>query len=171
MKIYTKKGDQGDTSLLREKTKKDDLRIHIVGEIDLASVMIAEAIYYLKDDHVIAELRKIDDFLFKIATKVIDSTNLFDFQVKEEDIAYLEKQIDAMDKDLSKLSKFITYEGTIEAIKVSLLKTQIRKIERLLVEQKTEDMITGYINRLSDYLFVLARYLNHQANKIEMTRT
>lgn len=171
MKIYTKKGDRGDTSLLREKTTKDDLRIHIVGEIDQASVMIAEAIYHLKDKNVIVELRKIDDFLFKIATKVIDSTNLFDFQVKENDLTDLEKLIDLMDETLPKLTKFITYEGTIEAIKVSLLKTQIRKIERLLVELKIDGMIIGYLNRLSDYLFVLARYLNHQANKQEQTRT
>ena len=160
MKIYTKKGDRGKTDLIKKRVKKNDSKIHLVGELDELAVRMAELNYYLKGNFK-DEIKVIDKVLFKVATLVIDVENTYNLEVTDEEIKYLENKIDLMEKEVPKLTKFITYDGTLEAIKASLVKTQVRKVDRLLLAEELKENVLTFLNRLSDYFFVLARYLNH----------
>ncbi len=160
MKIYTKKGDKGQTDVIGKRVSKSDLKMNIVGELDELSVRMAELNLYI-DETLKEKLFEIDKVLFKIATIAIDINNYFNFTVTEEEIENLEKQIDIWENEVPKLKNFITYDGDISSIKASLIKTQVRKVERLMTDDDLPVNVLKYFNRLSDYFFVLARYLNH----------
>lgn len=160
MKIYTKKGDQGQTDLIGKRVSKSDLKMNIVGELDELAVRMAELNLYLDNEYK-EKLFVIDKVLFRIATIVIDIKGAFKFEVTEEDISYLERQIDLWDQEIPPLRNFITYDGDISSIKASAVKTQVRKVERLMTDDDLPTNVLKYFNRLSDYFFVFARYLNH----------
>ncbi len=159
MKIYTKKGDQGQTDLIGKRVSKSDLKMNIVGELDELAVRMAELNLYLSAD-LKENIFDIDKVLFKIATIVIDYKDAFKFEVTEEEITNLEVQIDLWDQKIAPLKNFITYDGDISAIKASAIKTQVRKVERLMTDDDLPQNVLKYLNRLSDYFFVLGRYLN-----------
>ncbi len=170
MSIFTKRGDQGLTDLIGKRVKKSDLKIHIVGELDELSVRMADFLVACKSEKMKEEIRIIDGVLYKIAAIVTDVNDKFNLVVKEEDILFLEEKINQMEKETPVLKEFITYEGDITAIKAFSLKTQTRALERLLVEDKLPEEVYRYINRLSDYYFVLGRYINFKANFKEIKR-
>lgn len=170
MSIFTKRGDQGSTDLIGKRVKKSDLKIHIVGELDELSVRMADFLVACKNEELKEEIRVIDGVLYKIAAIVTDVNNRFNLVVSEEDILFLEKKINKMEIETPVLREFITYEGNITAIKAFGLKTQTRALERLLVEDKLPEEVYKYINRLSDYYFVLGRYINFKANFKEIKR-
>lgn len=170
MSIFTKRGDQGSTDLIGKRVKKSDLKIHIVGELDELSVRMADFLVVCKNEELKEEIRVIDGVLYKIAAIVTDVNNRFNLVVSEEDILFLEEKINKMEIETPVLREFITYEGNIAAIKAFGLKTQTRALERLLVEDKLPEEVYKYINRLSDYYFVLGRYINFKANFKEIKR-
>ncbi|MDY0211032.1 MAG: cob(I)yrinic acid a,c-diamide adenosyltransferase [Acholeplasma sp.] len=168
MKIYTKRGDLGETDLISERVSKSNSAIHLVGELDEASARLALCKHYIKNESLIEELSKVDHYLFLIASMIVDNKRVLGLTLDEDAIKQLEEAIDVMDIKLSPLKRFITYDGSLEAIHVSLLRTQIRKIERYLVDFECEKIILKYLNRLSDYLFTLMRFINF-SNKQEET--
>ncbi len=169
MKIYTKKGDKGETDLIGKRVSKSDLKMNIVGELDELVVRMAELNLYL-DETLKEKLFEIDKVLFKIATIVIDYKNAFKFEVTNEEIENLETQIDLWEEKLPALKNFITYDGDISSIKANAIKTQVRKIERLMTDDDLPNNVLKYFNRLSDYFFVFARYLNHLKGITERKR-
>lgn len=170
MKIYTKKGDQGETDLIGKRVLKNDLLIQIVGELDELAVRMAELNQSNIPEALISDLKQIDSVLFKIATIVIDINNSLKLDVLDSDVLFLESKINQMEEELPKLKHFITYDGILSSIKAQLIKTQVRKIERLLVSTEINLHVIKYINRLSDYFFVLGRYLNFKADFKEIIR-
>ena len=170
MKIYTKKGDQGETDLIGKRVLKNDLLIQIVGELDELAVRMAELNQSNIPEALISDLKQIDTVLFKIATIVIDINNSLKLDVLDSDVLFLESKINQMEEELPKLKHFITYDGIPSSIKAQLIKTQVRKIERLLVSTEINLHVIKYINRLSDYFFVLGRYLNFKADFKEIIR-
>lgn len=170
MKIYTKKGDQGETDLIGKRVLKNDLLIQIVGELDELAVRMAELNQSNIPEALISDLKQIDSVLFKIATIVIDINNSLKLDVLDSDVLFLESKINQMEEELPKLKHFITYDGIPSSIKAQLIKTQVRKIERLLVSTEINLHVIKYINRLSDYFFVLGRYLNFKADFKEIIR-
>lgn len=170
MKIYTKKGDQGETDLIGKRVLKNDLLIQIVGELDELAVRMAELNQSNIPEALISDLKQIDSVLFKIATIVIDINNSLKLDVLDSDVLFLESKINQMEEELPKLKHFITYDGIPSSIKAQLIKTQVRKIERLLVSTEINPLVIKYINRLSDYFFVLGRYLNFKADFKEIIR-
>lgn len=170
MKIYTKKGDQGETDLIGKRVLKNDLLIQIVGELDELAVRIAELNQSNIPEALISDLKQIDSVLFKIATIVIDINNSLKLDVLDSDVLFLESKINQMEEELPKLKHFITYDGIPSSIKAQLIKTQVRKVERLLVSTEINPLVIKYINRLSDYFFVLGRYLNFKADFKEIIR-
>lgn len=170
MKIYTKKGDQGETDLIGKRVLKNDLLIQIVGELDELAVRMAELNQSNIPEALISDLKQIDSVLFKIATIVIDINNSLKLDVLDSDVLFLESKINQMEEELPKLKHFITYDGIPSSIKAQLIKTQVRKIERLLVSTEINLHVIKYINRLSDYFFVLGRYLNFKAGFKEIIR-
>lgn len=168
MKIYTKKGDLGETDLIGKRTLKSDLLIDLVGEIDEANVRIALAKKVITDLKISNELHLINRHLFTISSDLVDVNQILDLHINVSSITHLETQIDEMESVLPKVTHFITYDGTEAAIRISSLRSQVRLIERLLVSIHAKKEIIMYINRLSDYLFVLMRYINHQSGHLEI---
>lgn len=171
MKISTKKGDLGQTDLIGKRVSKSDILIQIVGELDELAVRMADLNQSGISESFTADLKKIDSVLFKIASIVIDIDNKLHLEVREADIHFLEDRINHMEQLLPELKNFITYDGVIPSIKANLVKTQVRKVERLLVSTKVNPLLVKYINRLSDYFFILGRYLNFEANFKETIRS
>lgn len=169
MKIYTKTGDQGTTSdVLGHRISKADIKIELQGSIDEINAGIGYLRALLKNMKTIETeldldmaLRDIQYILFKIGSDV--SAN-FDFNyVKADDLEALEQSIDLMENAVGPLQNFIYYSGSQAAAYCQLVRSVTRRAERVFVRhlvEKAYNLDYQYINRLSDFLFALARYTN-----------
>jgi cob(I)alamin adenosyltransferase len=164
LKIYTKTGDEGKTSLVGgTRVPKDHIRIECYGTVDeLCSWigLIADQDINEKSKDILIEIQ---DRLFTIESLLAAEPDL-DFElpaIYESDIDLLEKEIDRMNESLPQLRSFILPGGHTTISYCHLARTVCRRAERLIINLKREhdvpDMILKYLNRLSDYLFVLAR--------------
>lgn len=155
-KIYTKTGDKGYTSLMGgTRVPKNHWRMEAAGNIDELSSAIGVIRYMTDRDE---ELKEIQTKLFHIGALIGTDSNKFDItkleQVTDKDIQKLEKWIDQMQKELPELKNFILPVGFTQ-----LTRAICRRAERRLIDLKEFPVpIMQYINRLSDYLFVLSRY-------------
>lgn len=175
MKIYTKTGDKGSTSLFGGKrTTKDSLRIEAYGTVDeLNSVLgIARALNpKLELDEIIGRLQN-DLFVLgaDLATPIATRSSKVQ-RIKGEQIAGLEQSIDRLDARLQPLSTFILPGGSQLASQLHLGRTICRRAERLVVKlsrkEKVGPLCIIYLNRLSDLLFVMARYANFSDGRQE----
>lgn len=176
MKIYTKTGDKGETSLFGGKRVwKDDLRIEAYGSIDELNSIIGIAISEVKNEELIKELRGIQNELFVVGSDLAtpigsDSKKAVVPRVDESYSKRLEGIIDRFDGKLPELKQFILPGGLKGAAILHNARTVCRRAERNVVAlSKIENIGTGivqYLNRLSDLLFVLARFENF-SNGIE----
>jgi cob(I)alamin adenosyltransferase len=167
MKIYTKRGDEGDTQLLGgSMVKKNHIKLECYGTIDELNAFIGN-IY----DHEISTchkkvLKKIQNQLFNLGSCIafdgkMENINLPN--ITQNSINMLEKEIDKMDAALSILKNFILPSGLLAVSKCHIARTICRRAERNLValaqKIKVDPLHLKYLNRLSDYLFVLARFI------------
>ena len=167
MKIYTKKGDEGNTQLLGgSMVKKNHIKLECYGTIDELNAFIGN-IY----DQKISEFQK--EILLKIQNQLFNLGSCIAFDGKKEsiklpnvtenNIEMLEKAIDKMDASLPILKNFILPSGLSTVSKCHIARTICRRAERNLValgeEEKINPLHLKYLNRLSDYLFVLARFI------------
>jgi len=169
-KIYTKTGDLGKTSLLGgTKVSKNHLRIESYGTVDELNAFIGMANDYITDAHATAMLKEIQEQLFIIGSSLAcdsENTAMKIPALKEEDVLLLEKEIDAMTAKLPVMKNFILPGGHLAVSALHVARCVCRRAERNCVNMKEnnlyiEDIIIKYLNRLSDYLFVLARYVGH----------
>lgn len=165
MKIYTKKGDLGETSLIGGKrVKKNHLRIEAYGTVDELNSFIGLIRDNSKDQEQDDLLIAIQNRLFTVGSELAsaEGSKMDIPQLKEEDISQLEAAMDKMDAELEPLKNFILPGGDLTASFCHTARTVCRRAERWVValsEQATVDQrIITYLNRLSDYLFVLARF-------------
>lgn len=167
-KIYTKTGDQGETGLGDgSRVKKFDPRIESLGNIDelnsIIGILLTEK---LPEDKKII-LNKIQHDLFDIGGELSIPNHI---NINEKKISFLENTLDEMNKDLPPLKEFILPGGSKAASYCHLARTVCRRVERNLFKltktDKVNDASLKYINRLSDVLFVLARFLN-KINKLD----
>lgn len=167
MKIYTKKGDQGETSLIGgTRISKAHLRIDAYGTVDELNSYIGW-VRDLSADIVKKEtLIEIQDRLFTIGSHLAADpvTSRMSLPLlKEEDIVLLENEMDEMEKVLPEMKSFILPGGHQTVSCTHVARCVCRRAERLVVlldnESKVEPLILKYLNRLSDYLFVLARFI------------
>lgn len=174
MKIYTKTGDQGKTSLFGgRRISKDDLRIEAYGTVDeLNSHLGLLCSMNLLPDLKI-KLQKIQSYLFVIGANLAadpENISLKSPDLSDEQTQFLESEIDAMESHLTPLRFFILPGGDPMCAQAHLCRTVCRRAERRIVAlsqiESVHDHILIYLNRLSDYFFVLARYLAH-LNKSE----
>jgi cob(I)alamin adenosyltransferase len=168
-KIYTKTGDKGNTSLIGgTKVPKNDLRIETYGTIDELNSWIGMINDQLKDDNFKNELREIQDRLFTIGSSLATDTDkepkmkLPD--LNNSDIGFLEKRIDEMTAELPVMKNFILPGGHIAVSSIHITRCVCRRAERLVVNMQqhklfVDEKIIQYLNRLSDYLFTLARFV------------
>ncbi len=169
MKIYTKKGDLGETSLIGgRRVYKSHLRIECYGTVDeLNSCLGLLLSLPVKDKKARNTLIHIQDRLFVIGSLLAadpKSSRMTLPELLEKDIVFLEKEIDRMTAGLLPLKSFILPGGDFSASWCHVARCVCRRVERLAVElsckEKVENKIVPYLNRLSDYLFVLARKIN-----------
>jgi cob(I)alamin adenosyltransferase len=164
MKIYTKQGDGGLTHLLNERVSKTNSRIQIIGELDEVMVLIGKLISSLEQLELKEELKHIYKQTFTMQAVLADVNQKHGYQITKDEINFLEQSIDRMDQSLPQLQNFIYCTGHETATSSHLTRVKVRAVERLLVHlnevEKIEQTVLAYMNRLSDYFFTLARYLN-----------
>jgi cob(I)alamin adenosyltransferase len=170
-KIYTKTGDLGKTSLIGgTKVPKSHIRIESYGTVDELNSYIGAVNDLITDEHSKTILKEIQDRLFTIGSSLAcdpdKETKLKIPDLKEEDINLLEKEIDAMNVTLPEMKSFILPGGHIAVSIIHIARTVCRRAERICVNMQQNDLfiepiVIKYLNRLSDYLFVLARYVGH----------
>lgn len=170
LRIYTKVGDKGTTSLIGgTKVLKSDLRIEAYGTVDELNSYVGLCNDLITDEHSKKILREIQDRLFTIGSSLAcdpeKEPKMKIPDLKEEDVALLEKEIDKMNEVLPEMKSFILPGGHPTVSHIHIARCICRRAERCCVrlsEEATEDLLVlKYLNRLSDYLFVLARYASH----------
>jgi cob(I)alamin adenosyltransferase len=176
MKIYTKSGDEGETSLWGGgRVKKSHPRVSAYGTLDEANSMIGLALSFLSPhEKVIGDrLSRIQNELFQVGSELATSAgakNSCPF-VGAPQIEMLESEIDDMETNLEPLKNFILPSGGSAGSALHLARTIVRRSERDCVEiaqsESIRPEVIQYLNRLSDYLFVMARWVNKQMGKSE----
>lgn len=160
MKIYTKKGDKGKTDLLYKRIKKSDLKIEVVGTIDELISFISFSNSVNSNIEIKEILTNIRIDLSSMMHEVVSKKKI---NITEEKIKHLETLIDKYENSMKPLTKFIYFEKDIKSSSINIARTVTRRLERLLVKlnekENIAEIILKYINRLSDLLFVLARYI------------
>lgn len=172
MKIYTKTGDSGYTSLIGgTRVAKYDLRIECYGTVDELNSYIGLIRDQQIDQNYREVLKEIQDRLFTIGSSLASDPVKSKMKIpdlKDTDISFLENQIDLMNEVLPPLTHFILPGGNTTVSFAHIARCVCRRAERLTVHLKTEDFVDEkvivYLNRLSDYLFVLARTLAFDSN-------
>ncbi|MBK8484198.1 MAG: cob(I)yrinic acid a,c-diamide adenosyltransferase [Saprospiraceae bacterium] len=167
MKIYTKTGDQGSTSLFGgRRISKDDLRIESYGTIDELNSFLGLLASTLEDTGIKADLYKIQSYLFVIGSNLAadpENKNLSVPNIAPEETQFLELKIDQMEEQLKPLRYFILPGGDLQSAYSHVCRTICRRAERRTISlsqiEKINPEIIKYLNRLSDYLFVLARFI------------
>lgn len=175
MKIYTKSGDTGETSLFAGgRVPKNDPRVESYGTVDELNSYLG-LIRTFDLPHPAEEwLETIQNVLFTIGADLatpLDAKADWLVRLSAEPVSLLENAIDHMDETLEPLKSFILPGGTQAAAYAHIARTVCRRAERLCVELAqahpiNKEVIT-YLNRLSDFLFTLARFINHHAGESE----
>jgi cob(I)alamin adenosyltransferase len=176
MKIYTKTGDKGETSLLGGKrVAKSDIRIEAYGTVDELNSWIGLIRDQLMDKNTISFLIHIQDRMLTIGSHLAadpDKKGIKIPEIKEENITALEKEMDKMNEALPEMKSFVLPGGHTLVSYCHIARCVCRRAERCVVllagKEKVEGIIIRYLNRLSDYLFVLSRKFSHDLNAEEI---
>jgi cob(I)alamin adenosyltransferase len=177
MKIYTKTGDRGDTRLFDgTKVRKHNDRVEAYGDVDELNSFLGAAVAFLDDAAIASMVTDIQKDLFCVGAQLADpkikERESGKFQLPPERIRVLEEAIDQFETELPPLRQFILAGGGHAGAMLHVARTVCRRAERRVVGlSETIDVNTGvveYLNRLSDFLFVLARVVNHREGKQEV---
>lgn len=169
IKIYTKTGDDGTTGLVGgSRVKKFDARLEAYGTIDELNASLGVIIACGIDNELETNLKEIQNKLFNIGSRLASDEKgdvyTKDLSINVDDILDLEKTIDRIEKGIPELKHFILPGGNLAAASCHVARTVCRRAERRILEyaeqNKVQTEIIKYINRLSDFLFVLARKIN-----------
>ena len=170
-KIYTKTGDKGLTSLIGgTRVSKNHIRIDSYGTIDELNSFLGLCIDSINDEKSKTVLKEIQDRLFTIGSSLAcdpDKEPLMKLpDLKDTDITFLEKEIDGMNEVLPVMKSFILPGGSVAVSHIHIARCVCRRAERICVAMQENELfidvkVVQYINRLSDYLFILARYIAH----------
>jgi cob(I)alamin adenosyltransferase len=176
VKIYTRRGDRGQTDLFGgDRVGKDDLRVQAYGDVDELNAVIGVAGAALdpeRDVDLATLVQRIQSSLFDLGSQLatpsaehLEKSGLP--RVNEDDVSLLETQIDAFEKEIEPLKTFVLPGGSPAAAALHHARTVCRRAERGCVsldrEASLDEAIVQYLNRLSDLLFTLARVANARA--------
>lgn len=166
MKVYTKTGDKGETSLLSGgRVGKDDLRVEAYGSVDELNSSLGLLRCEDLPQSVAERLIDIQEILFAVGAALADPESRMEHPTAAWDTGDLEDWIDNLDAELEELRVFILPGGCHAAAVTHVARTVCRRAERRVaalsrVDSNVPDGVVPYLNRLSDVLFVLARFLN-----------
>ncbi|MCF6366851.1 MAG: cob(I)yrinic acid a,c-diamide adenosyltransferase [Bacteroidales bacterium] len=175
MKIYTKTGDKGETSLFSGgRVKKSDLRIRAYGSIDELNSFIGLLAAYDINVNYKEVLQKIQQKLYNIGSvlAVKEKTSFSGPKITQADTELLEKEIDNLNNNLPPIKDFIIPGGNIITAQCHICRSICRRTEREVVElainEEINIIVLEYLNRLSDYLFVLGRMVSQETKADEV---
>lgn len=165
MSIYTKQGDTGFTSLLNgEKVSKADDRIELIGMVDELSSLIG-LVKPVSDDKMKKELSIVQEDLMIIMAALADLSN-DNYKINLGKISEMEEKIDLIEKSFQREKGFVLYGGCESSARLDVARAYARKSERYMVKVNQtyiiDESIMRYMNRLSDYLYMLARYQDNK---------
>lgn len=171
MVISTKKGDGGKTSLIASGHKKivckDCLEIAAIGSIDEVESFLGLAASFIREKKIVSFLEKIQTDLFLVNSILAGARRDF----TQEKIRWLEAEIETLEKRLPVLTQFILPGGSRPATLLHVARAVVRRAERETVtltrKREISSGVLSYLNRLSDFLFLLARYVNYRQGKKE----
>ncbi len=175
-KIYTRTGDDGTTGLVAgPRRKKHDLRVESYGEVDEANSCIGVVRQHLADHPALdAMLMRIQNDLFDLGADLAtpDTGKKLEYEplrIVQAQVDRLESEIDTLNADLEPLRSFVLPGGTAAAAALHVARTVARRAERRIVAlqdggETVSAAAVAYINRLSDFLFVAARWVNDKGN-------
>jgi cob(I)alamin adenosyltransferase len=175
MKIYTRKGDSGTTGIIGgTRLPKHHIRIESYGTVDELNSYIGLLRDIISDQKIVSVLLEIQDRLFTIGSHLAsdpEKSNMQLPQLFESDVQFLETTIDQMDEELPPMKSFVLPGGHLTVSHCHIARCVCRRAERniahLAENEAVESLINTYMNRLSDYLFVLSRKLAHDLNATE----
>ncbi|MBM7662550.1 cob(I)alamin adenosyltransferase [Bacillus mesophilus] len=178
MKIYTKSGDKGTTSLVYgQRVAKHDTRVEAYGTCDEANSLIGLALSYIQlvkfeDSETIEEaLRKIQTTIFHVGAELATPAGKeVKWKLSEQDVTWLEEVMDQWNDKLPPLTNFILPGGSQAGATLHLARTVVRRAERrAVIIEGVNPLVLSYLNRLSDFLFIAGRYVNHLLQEPEPT--
>lgn len=172
-RIYTKTGDDGTTSLGdMSRTSKTDTRLEAFATVDEANSYIGVALLHITNSDIRKLLLTIQNNMFDIgadlSTPVVEAPEIVPLRITQEQIDYLENQIDIYNSNLESLRSFILPSGSAASSHLHVARTIVRRAERRAWQaingfgEGVNPLTAKYLNRLSDLLFVLARYENRE---------
>lgn len=174
MNLYTRTGDKGQTSLIGGRVDKDDARVEAYGTIDELNSFIGKAVTELDPalfEDVLIDLENIQNELFDCGGDLANVMKERRYKMTDESIEVMEKRIDILMDEPPMLEKFILPGGSPAAATLHIARTITRRAERqmvTLIKQVEEGdvpmVVQRYLNRLSDYLFAVARVVNARLN-------
>ncbi len=172
MKIYTKTGDKGETSLYDGKrVRKDDIRVESYGTIDELNSHLGFARHFSENQEIETILKQIQRELFDVAGELA-TTNREEFpeKIDQTHVDDLEKIIDIYLEKIDKMDAFIVPGSNKGSAALHVARTVCRRAERRILmlsrEEAVSDYLMKYVNRLSDVLYALARYLETELNYV-----
>ncbi len=177
MKIYTRTGDSGETSVIGGRMVKDHDRVEAYGTVDELNSTLGLSISYMyaqRYTDLIATLQQVQHELFDCGTDLatLPSTGKA-YLVNEQMVSQLEQWIDKYDQETSDITRFILPGGSIIASSLHVSRTVCRRAERRVIslqrQEATNPDVTKYLNRLSDLLFTVARVANHREEVEDVT--
>ncbi|KAF2956047.1 cob(I)yrinic acid a,c-diamide adenosyltransferase [Marinitoga sp. 38H-ov] len=171
MSISTGGGDKGNTSLWSgERVSKDDIRVEAYGTIDELNSFLGEAKHFVKSYEVKNIINEVQNDLFKVAGELASKDKIYVKPIETSDVERLTKYVKYFENKMN-LTGFVIAGNTIESAKLDVCRTIARRAERRIVTLSKTDNISEhllkYVNRLSDLLFIMARYEEYLIDKIE----
>jgi len=176
MKVYTKTGDKGTTALIGgTRVAKSSMRLEAYGTVDELNSYIGMIRSFPIANTSIDELLNIQNILFNLGGNLATDTDKVKevkLGVTDKDVEFLEKAIDKMDMELPPLKHFVLPGGNQPLSFCHISRTVCRRAERRILSLSdkvtVDELVIKYINRLSDYLFVLSRKIAHDMNVLEI---
>lgn len=167
MKLYTKTGDTGQTSLIGGRVDKDHIRVEAYGTIDEVNSYLGYVRTLLEEvrfQDIYNELEKIQHELFDCGGDLARVQATIPYKVMDEIVIFLEERIDCYIEEAPVLERFILPGGSAASAMIHIARTVTRRAERHIVtlrkQEEINEVVLRYVNRLSDYLFAIARVIN-----------
>ncbi|WP_458412646.1 cob(I)yrinic acid a,c-diamide adenosyltransferase [Schinkia sp. CFF1] len=171
MRLYTRTGDEGKTSLVGGRVDKDNLRVNAYGTVDEVNSFVGQAMTMLQTEKfadIYADLERIQHELFDCGSDLATIHDKRPYKVTDEMVAFLEQQIDQYIVEAPPVERFILPGGSPQAAALHIARTTTRRAERYIVSllkiEPINKAVLRYVNRLSDYFFAVARVVNARSN-------
>ncbi|NLK50100.1 MAG: cob(I)yrinic acid a,c-diamide adenosyltransferase [Candidatus Cloacimonetes bacterium] len=170
MSITTKTGDKGQTSLYSgQRVWKDELRVEAYGTLDELDAFVGDACHHVDDDKLVGHLRGIQNLLYRAMGQLATIQQEYQHPICPKDVESVTTLIHELEKE-TPLKGFVIPGACVSSARLDICRTIARRAERRLIalnrKEAVDEQLMMLVNRLSDLFFIMARYLEHRAGKI-----